>query len=65
MGRNVIQLEPAACPQPARLAALQDLPQAVPVLDNTAPAQSMLKRIDDLRKAARLPKAASHRSTKA
>ena len=28
------------------------MPQAVPVLDNTAPAQNMLKRIDDLRKAA-------------
>jgi len=52
LGRNVIQLSRQLARSHARLAALQDMPQAVPVLDNTAPAQSTLKRIDDLRKAA-------------
>jgi len=52
LGRNVIQLSRHLAFSQARLAALQDMPQAVPVLDNTAPAQSTLKRIDDLRKAA-------------
>jgi len=52
VGRNVIQLGRHLALSQARLAALQDMPQAVPALDDTAPAQNMLKRIDDLRKAA-------------
>ncbi len=54
MGRRLIQLSGALSVGTSRLAALQDLPQAAPVLENTASAHHILKRITDLRSAAQI-----------
>nr|WP_201837486.1 AAA family ATPase [Microvirga zambiensis] len=52
IGRRVVDLGRHLAGSKARLAALQSLPQAVPVLESMAPAQNMLKRIEDLGNAA-------------
>jgi len=54
IGRRVVQASRALAQSQARLRALQDLPSAAPVLENTAPAQDILKRLADLRSAARI-----------
>ncbi|WP_246205694.1 AAA family ATPase [Microvirga arsenatis] len=56
IGRRVVQASRALAQSQARLRALQDLPSAAPVLENTAPAQDILKRLADLRSAARIAK---------
>ena len=57
IGRRVVQASRALAQSQARLRALQDLPSAAPVLENTAPAQDILKRLADLRSAARIAEA--------
>jgi hypothetical protein len=56
IGRQVIQLGKALASSRARLTALQSLPDAAPHLEHTASAQSMLKRLGDLRSAALIAK---------
>ncbi|MGO4573741.1 AAA family ATPase [Microvirga sp. 2TAF3] len=52
IGRNVLQTADALRRSRARLSALQSLPETVPDLESTAPAQDILKRLADLRIAA-------------
>jgi hypothetical protein len=52
LGGRVIALSHGLAWSRARLAALQSLPEALPTLENTSPAQNMLKRMNDLRSAA-------------
>ncbi len=54
IGRQVIRLQAALVRSEARLAALGSLPASVPVLENRQPAQNILKRLGDLRSAARI-----------
>ncbi|KLK90437.1 DNA repair protein [Microvirga vignae] len=56
IGRQVLHLSKELISGKARLAALQSLPDAVPVLESTTPAQNILKRIADLRSAALIAK---------
>ncbi|HZH09885.1 MAG TPA: AAA family ATPase [Microvirga sp.] len=49
IGRQVLQLSRELASSRSRLALLQALPDAVPALENTAPAQNILKRLADLR----------------
>jgi len=52
IGRRVLQLGKALSSSRARSEALQGLPEAIPVLENTATAQNLFKRLGDLRSAA-------------
>jgi AAA domain len=52
LGGRVIALSHGLAWSRARLAALQSLPEALPTLENTSPAQNILKRMNDLRSAA-------------
>jgi hypothetical protein len=52
IGRQVIQRGSALARSRAKIAALRGLPEAAPVLENTSPAQHILKRLGDLRSAA-------------
>jgi hypothetical protein len=54
IGRQVVQRRDALSRSQARLAALHRLPEAAPVLENMSPAQHILKRLGDLRSAARI-----------
>ncbi|WP_262296016.1 AAA family ATPase [Microvirga sesbaniae] len=52
LGERVLQLGRRLAQSRTRLAALRGLPDGVPVLENTASAQNILKRVNDLRSAA-------------
>jgi hypothetical protein len=52
LGERVIRLGQSLTRSKARLAALQSLPEALPILENTSSAQNILKRMNDLRSAA-------------
>ncbi|UVF18953.1 AAA family ATPase [Microvirga terrae] len=54
LGERVLQLGHRLARSRKRLAALHDLPDGIPALENTAPAQNILKRVNDLRSAARI-----------
>jgi hypothetical protein len=54
IGRQVLQLSRDMTRSRARLNALLQLPQAVPTLENTASAQNILKRMNDLRAASQI-----------
>jgi energy-coupling factor transporter ATP-binding protein EcfA2 len=51
IGRQALQLAGALSKGQARLVALQSLPSAVPVLENTSSAQNTLARLNELRSA--------------
>jgi hypothetical protein len=52
LGERLIRLSHGLAGSKARLAALRRLPEAPPTLENIAPAQDILKRMNDLRAAA-------------
>jgi AAA domain len=52
LGERVVGLSRGLARSKARLAALESLPAALPALENTASAQNILKRMNDLRSAA-------------
>lgn len=54
VGRQVIQIGRDLARSKARLSALLGLPEAAPSLENTAAAQNILKRMNDLRTASRI-----------
>ncbi len=54
IGRQVLQLGRELARSQARLKALQGLPAASPALENTASAQNILKRMNDLRTASHI-----------
>lgn len=56
IGQKVLQLNRDLAMGQSRLAALQNLPDTVPALEATAPAQTMLKRLANLRGAALIAK---------
>ena len=54
IGRQVLQLGRDLKRSKARLSALHGLPEAVPTLENTASAQNILQRMNDLRAASQI-----------